>query len=88
MLYRRYGHLQSRLLLEKQENLRRLELDLEKMDIKQTSADADKDDLNTWDMEEEKASERDQLMKEIEAAFREYGERDGQRVRCISNDVK
>ncbi|KIW68872.1 hypothetical protein PV04_04787 [Phialophora macrospora] len=72
MLYRRFGYLQSRLLLEKQDDLRRLELKLDIMD----SADEDEgggDLLRTrLHQNEDFMAERRTLMEQIEKKWLEY----------------
>src|SRR5271154_907006 len=73
MIYRRFGYLQSRLLLEKQERLRRLEERLDHLDFKQTSEEGYQDMLRFSGLEPDLAAPRDELMKDIENAFLEYG---------------
>ncbi len=71
MLYRRFGYLQSRLLLEKQDDLRRLEEELDRMDRK----DAKKDRRNLMtrqDIGEDVFAPRRKLMKDIETNYCEY----------------
>lgn len=73
MLYRRFGYLQARLLLDKQDDLRRLEARLDKLDKRVAQGDCP-EDLSTRDLEPEDASVRKKLMDEIEVRFCEYGE--------------
>lgn len=65
-LYRRFGYLQSRLLLEKQDSLRELENKLN---------DFDEEDRATSNTRQSDVhpSPRDQLLEEIERAFNSYG---------------
>ena len=72
MIYRRFGFLQSRLLLQKQEQLRRLEHRLDMLDEQDEKAKPR--DLVCMDAAERgKAQERTRLMQDIETKFREYG---------------
>ena len=72
MMYRRFGYLQARLLLEKQEQLRRLEEDLDLLDQKDQKAESR--DLKTLrDGKKDNAGERRVLMRKIEKKFRDYG---------------
>jgi hypothetical protein len=75
MIYRRFGYLQARLLLEKQSELRRLERALEILDIedkcdKKISCQRD---LKTISRTGDRAVKRLELMEEIERKFREFG---------------
>jgi hypothetical protein len=72
MLYRRFGYLQSRLLLDKQAELNELERRLDALDSEVASG-PQPGDLTTRDLMEEDAAERKELMDEIEARFCEYG---------------
>jgi len=73
MLYRRFGFLQSRLLLDKQDELRELENDLDRMDKVDYKKDPtllksrEKDDANT--------GRRKRLLVEIGDKFKDYGNR-------------
>jgi hypothetical protein len=71
MLYRRFGYLQSRLLLDKQADLRELEEQLDNFD--EEVAQSRPGDLTTRDLRPEDISKRKELMDEIEARFCEYG---------------
>ena len=78
MIYRRFGFLQARLLLEKQEQLRRLEEDLDMLDTeekeREKDANARDNPLKTLkDGKNDKASKRRVLMRKIEKKFRDYG---------------
>ena len=78
MVYRRFGYLQARLLLEKQEQLRRLEEDLDILDgqEKERWKDAHARDnplKSLKDGKKDKAGERRVLMRKIEKKFRDYG---------------
>lgn len=68
MIYRRYGYLQSRILLEKQDELRSLEAQLDAMDEAEMCRKPDK--LFTRDRQGE---ERKGLLIQIEKSFCEYG---------------
>ena len=71
MIYRRFGYLQSRLLLEKQDDLQRLELKLDIMD--NGVASDDEDSLRTrLDYGEEYMEERQTLTAQIEKKWLEY----------------
>ena len=72
MIYRRFGYLQARLLLEKQEHLSRLEWHLEEMDDKDKEAQP-RDLITLGDDEADQSSARRELMQKIEAKFRDYG---------------
>ena len=73
MVYRRFGYLQARLLLEKQERLRVLEEELDALDKQQTADEEDKAALCTIDIDPAFKAERDALMAKVERAFNEYG---------------
>lgn len=73
MLYRRFGYLQSRLLLDKQAELNDLEERLDRMD-KEVASGPRHADLTTRYWREEDAAARKELMDDIEARFCEYGE--------------
>lgn len=67
-VYRRFGYLQSRLLLNKQDELRILEEELDHMDrISRESQ------LVTRDLAEKDAEPRRELFARIETKFHEYG---------------
>jgi hypothetical protein len=73
MVYRRFGFLQTRLLLEKQDTLRVLEERLDKLDESETIGDDNKDNLCSRDGDGEDQTERINLMAAIRTAFQEYG---------------
>ncbi|KAL9618572.1 MAG: hypothetical protein Q9160_006756 [Pyrenula sp. 1 TL-2023] len=68
MIYRRFGYLQARVLLDKQNELQRLEKELEVDD-----ESANEDDLGTGEVDSDIPSERKKLLMKIEAKYREYG---------------
>ncbi|KAK4943912.1 hypothetical protein LTR10_016628 [Elasticomyces elasticus] len=68
MVYRRFGYLQSRLLLEKQDDLRRLECELELMDREEFDA-GDKDVLRTRDLH---GQDRMNLLQRLEEKWVQY----------------
>ena len=67
-LYRRFGYLQSRLLLEKQDILRVLEQRLEEYDGDHITSSV------TRNLNDEQLLPRQALLEEIEKAFYSYGE--------------
>jgi hypothetical protein len=71
MVYRRFGFLQTRLLLEKQDTLRVLEQQLDKLDESETVGDDNEDNLCSRDGDQ---TERTNLMAAIRTAFQEYGQ--------------
>jgi hypothetical protein len=71
MMYRRFGCLQSRLLLSKQAELRLLEKKLEKMDKFDELNHPTR--LQTVDLKVEDAAPRKALLKQIEEHYRDYG---------------
>ncbi|KAL9088954.1 MAG: hypothetical protein Q9165_006011 [Trypethelium subeluteriae] len=71
MVYRRFGFLQSRLLLEKQDEMRKLEKRIDRADA--SAAKTDPETLKTRDLNEGDAAPRRALFKQAEAAFRDYG---------------
>lgn len=71
-MYRRFGYLQARLLLDKQDQLRRLEERLERLDEKVTESDPDR--LCTRDLSGDDAVAHESLMKTIEENYCSYGE--------------
>ena len=73
MVYRRFGYVQARLLLEKQEQLRLLEEKLDKLDKQHTTDEEDAEALCTMDIDPEFKADRDDLMAKVERAFNEYG---------------
>lgn len=74
MIYRRFGFLQSRLLLEKQDCLRELEQQLDSLDIEETRGDGNECNLCTRVPDDEALGlYRKELMVKIEENFRDYG---------------
>jgi len=70
MIYRRFGYLQSRLLLEKQDELRVLEEELDILDAQMNNKRPA--DLTTTDLPEAIAGPRKSLMERIEKTFCDY----------------
>jgi hypothetical protein len=70
--YRRFGYLQSRLLLQKQDELRILEERLDQMD------QDDMQDMEKLRMREKQGSGRTALLRDIEEAFCKYGRHSNQ----------
>ena len=68
MLYRRFGFLQSRLLLNKQDQLRALEEQLDDID-----KEDDEQYLTSRDLDDADERPRTRLLKRIETKFKEYG---------------
>lgn len=71
MLYRRFGFLQARILLNKQDELRELEKDLDRID----KVDHKKDPslLKSREKDDAATGRRKKLLYEIEEKFKEYG---------------
>ena len=74
MVYRRFGFLQTRLLLEKQDTLRVLEKRLDRLDESETIGDDNEDNLCSRDGDGGDQTERINLMTAIRTAFQEYGQ--------------
>jgi hypothetical protein len=74
MMFRRFGFVQARLLLEKQEEIRKLEIKLDALD--KAMEEDDPTTLMSLDMDEmdDLVIKRDELMPRIAKAFNEYGE--------------
>jgi len=74
MLYRRFGFLQTRLLLEKQSSLQLFEQELDELDTSETQGDGNEDILCNRDPhpDETHASRRNELMTSIEITYRDY----------------
>jgi hypothetical protein len=70
-LYRRFGYIQSRLLLEKQDDLRRLEEHLDRMDRKD-SKKSNQLLMTRQTIGADSFKERRELMQEIETKYNEY----------------
>ena len=73
MVYRRFGYMQSRILLARQERLRRLEIQLDELDKDQVSRTNNSDLLCKAKIGGEMEVEREKLMLEIEKEYFEYG---------------
>ena len=73
MVYRRFGYMQSRILLARQERLRRLEIQLDELDAEQVSRADNPDLLCKAKSGGEMEIEREKLMLEIEKEYFEYG---------------
>jgi hypothetical protein len=73
MVYRRFGFLQTRLLLETQDQLRVLEERLDKLDKSETVGDDNQDNLCSRDGDGGDQTERINLMASIRTVFQEYG---------------
>jgi hypothetical protein len=71
MLYRRFGFLQARLLLNKQDELRELEKDLDRMDKVDLKKDARL--LKSREKDDAENGRRKKLLQEIEGKYIEYG---------------
>ncbi|MCJ1382307.1 hypothetical protein MMC17_005420 [Xylographa soralifera] len=79
MIYRRFGLLQSRLLLHKQDELRKMEEELLTMDTRDDKTEEGQDLLRCWSRDRKRVScngkeTRKQLMGRIEKASFEYGQ--------------
>jgi hypothetical protein len=70
-VYRRFGYLQSRILLQKQEELRGLEDDLETIETK--IREEDNQALCYRELFGPNAAKHGKLLKDIEAAYCSYG---------------
>lgn len=70
MLYRRFGFLQARILLYKQDELRALEKKLDDMDERDAKTRAKK--LKSRERDDADCDERKNLIREITAAVSEY----------------
>lgn len=73
MVYRRFGFVQARLLLEKQDDLRNLESKLDRYDRRLGLNPQTKDTLRTRDLKLDAAIARKELMDKLEKCFNEYG---------------
>jgi hypothetical protein len=71
MLYRRFGFLHARLLLYKQDELRRLEMELDNMD--QTDAKENPIILQSRRKDDAEVGERKKLLQTIDLKLKEYG---------------
>ena len=73
MVYRRFGYMQSRILLARQERLRRLEIDLDELDEEQVAQTNNPKLLCKAKIGGGMEIEREKLMLEIEKEYFEYG---------------
>jgi hypothetical protein len=71
MIYRRFGYVQSRLLLEKGDELRRLESKLDELDEQFGNEHARY--VKTTDLKPNLAKIKKDLMTQLRTAFCEYG---------------
>lgn len=74
MVFRRYGYLSSRLLLEMQDEMRDFEKQLDEMDRRDVSGDPTMLMTRNWD--ESMSRRRNRLLNEIRKKYSEYGEQD------------
>lgn len=76
MVYRRFGEVQARLLLEAQDDLRRLETKLHYLDIDETDKERGNDPKALFTRKlfnKNSSKERIDLMQALKKAFKEYG---------------
>jgi hypothetical protein len=73
MQYRRFGYLQSRLLLYKQDELRSLEEELDCLDKGDNDSAKTRRYLKSRDLDTKRGGERIELLGKIETKFKEYG---------------
>lgn len=71
MLYRRFGFLQARLLLNKQDELRELEKDLDRLDKVDQAKDPSL--LKSREKDDAVDGRRKKLLYDVEEKFKEYG---------------
>lgn len=72
MVYRRFGYVQSRVLLARQEKLRRLEARLEELDEEQVAESGNPKLLCKAKLGGEMEAVREALMQEIETEYLQY----------------
>jgi len=72
MLYRRFGFLQARILLNKQDELRDLEKKLDRMDLADQKNNSSI--LRSREKDVATSDHRKNLLHEVEDTFKEYGE--------------
>lgn len=68
MMYRRFGYLISRLLLDKQNEVQQIEKEIDEQD-----KHADKEELQNGEINTEDPSYRKVLLIQVEGKLREYG---------------
>jgi hypothetical protein len=73
MQYRRFGYLQSRILLHKQDELRALEERLDRLDQADDTNENTKRYLKSRDLDDKRNGPRKVLLETIETKFKEYG---------------
>jgi hypothetical protein len=74
-IFRRFGYLQCRLILEKQSRLAKLECQLDKLDKQLAETKGDKFYLHTVDVPDEGIGQtRAKLISKIEQTFNDYGQ--------------
>jgi hypothetical protein len=74
MLYRRFGYLQSRILLHKQDELRVLEERLDRLDREDNKDSETRRYLKSRDLDDKRrGGTRKALLETIETKFKEYG---------------
>jgi hypothetical protein len=73
MLYRRFGYLQSRILLHKQDQLRALEERLDRLDQADNNDEKTRRYLKSRDLDDKRNGPRTTLLETIETKFKEYG---------------
>lgn len=74
MIYRRFGYLQARVLLDKQDQLRVLERDLKDLDEELYDAGKANTETRTNINDDDLQDRRDDLMEEIEKTYCSYGQ--------------
>lgn len=72
-VYRRFGFVQARLLLEKQDDMRKLELKLDRYDRRLARDAQTRDILRTRDLKPDALAARKDIMEKLEKCFNEYG---------------
>ncbi|XMA20181.1 hypothetical protein WAI453_012972 [Rhynchosporium graminicola] len=85
MLYRRFGFLQARILLNKQDQLRELETMLDNLD--QSHKHSDSLRLRSREHDEAEGPERSKLFREIEENFKQYSRSSSDSVLCEVTNV-
>lgn len=90
MVYRRFGYLQARLLLDKQNQLRELESELDELDAEIKEAGdkhlpTKKNFHKTVDLPAELAEQREDLMERIEETYTQYGMHASQYLHFVLN---
>lgn len=72
-IYRRFGTLRNRVILQKQHELAKLEKDLEELDKRDHEDDERKFCLSSIEFDQELSTERQTLIQSIEGKLAEYG---------------